>query len=172
MRRFFALPLRYGLACALAFATCARADLSGSGNAPSYSAASVVNAATQTPGPLAPNTIATIYGTNLSWDQYGITAGDLMGGSLPQMLHGVSVFVGGLSTSIFYVSPTQINFLIPYELIGGTTKIYVERNGVKGPDVTVQLSDTSPGLFQWNGNLAVAEHADWSVISADSPAVP
>src|SRR5689334_11194588 len=112
MRRFdvrwgtpFGAPLRYGLACALALATCARADLSGSGNAPNYTAASIVNAATQTAGPLAPNTIATVYGTNLSWDEYAITPADLGGGSLPQTVHGVTVFVGGLATSIFYVSP-------------------------------------------------------------------
>jgi uncharacterized protein (TIGR03437 family) len=173
MRRFFALfgaPLWYGLACVLALATCAHADLSGSGNAPNYSAASIVNAATQLPGALAPNTIATVYGTNLSWDEYAINTADLAGGSLPQIAHGVTVFVGGLATGIFYVSPTQINFLIPYELIPGTTKIYVERNGVKGPDAMVQLNNTSPGLFEWNGNLAVAQHLDGKVVSPDLPA--
>src|SRR6185503_4777713 len=118
MRRFFAstgAPLRYGLACVLAFATCARADLSGNGNAPNYSAASIVNAATQTPVPLAPNTIATIYGTNLMWDDSSAAA-DLNTGSLPQAAQRVNVIVGGLDTFLFYVSPTQINFLVPYEL--------------------------------------------------------
>jgi uncharacterized protein (TIGR03437 family) len=175
MRRLFAspgAPLRYGLACVLALATCARADLSGNGNAPNYSAASVVNAATQTPGPLAPNTIATVYGTNLSWDEYAITSGDLNGGSLPQEILGVNVFVGGLATKLFYVSPTQINFLVPYEFGPGPVKIYVARDGVKGPDVTVQLNESSPGFFEWNGNLAVAEHTDWSVVSPDLPALP
>ena len=166
MRRFFG----YGLACALALATGARADLSGAGNAPTYSAASIVNAATQLPGALAPNTIATVYGTNLSWDTYAITAADLTGGSLPQSAHGVSVFVGGLATSIFYVSPTQINFLVPYELGSGSAKIFVARDGVRGPDATVQLNNSSPGFFQWNGNLAVAQHGDGSLISPDSPA--
>jgi uncharacterized protein (TIGR03437 family) len=159
------------LACALGLVvSCARADLSGSGNAPNYTAASIVNAATQTPGPLAPNTIATVYGTNLSWDEYAITTADLNGGSLPQTVHGVTVFVGGLATSIFYVSPTQINFLVPYEMGTGSAKIFVARDGVRGPDATVQLNNSSPGFFEWNGNLAVAEHADGSIISPDSPA--
>ncbi len=177
MRRFlapsgaiFGAPLRYGLACVLAFATCARADLSGSGNAPSYTAASIVNAATQTPGPLAPNTIATVYGTNLSWDTYAITPADLSGGSLPQTVHGVTVFVGGLTTSIYYVSPTQINFLIPYELIPGPVTIYVARDGVGGPKVTVQLDQASPGFFEWSGNMAIAEHGDPSVCASDPAA--
>jgi uncharacterized protein (TIGR03437 family) len=148
----------------------ARADLSGSGNAPAYSAASIVNAATETLVPLAPNAIATVYGTNLSWETYAITGADTLSGSLPQSAQGVSVFVGGIQANIFYVSPTQINFLIPYELLPGATKIYVARNGVRGPDATVQLDAASPGFFEWNGNLAVAEHADGSLISADSPA--
>jgi uncharacterized protein (TIGR03437 family) len=161
----------FRLACALVLVVSfARADLSGSGNAPAYSAASIVNAATQTQGPLAPNTIATVYGTNLSWETYGITSADVNGGMLPQSVQGVAVFVGGFEAGIFYVSPTQINFLIPYELIPGTTKIYVARNGVRGPDAVVQLNQSSPGFFEWSGNLAVAEHADGSVISADSPA--
>src|SRR5579875_1045041 len=112
MRRFFVppgasfgTPCRYGLACLLALATCASAQLSGSGNAPGYRAASIVNAATQSPGALAPKTLATVYGTNLSWDTYAISPADLTGGSLPQTAHGVTVFVGGLATSIFYVSP-------------------------------------------------------------------
>jgi len=175
MRRFFAspgTPLRYGLACVLVFATCARADLSGNGNGPNYSAATIVNAATQTPGPLAPNAIATVYGTNLSWNEYAITPADVNGGALPQQVSGVNVFVGGLATPLFYVSPTQINFLIPYEFGPGPVKIYVARDGVRGPDVTVQLNESSPGFFEWNGNLAVAEHPDWSVVSPASPAVP
>ena len=36
-------------------------------NPPFFTAAGIVQAATQTAGTLAPNTIATIYGTNLSW---------------------------------------------------------------------------------------------------------
>jgi uncharacterized protein (TIGR03437 family) len=166
MRRFFG----YGLACALAMATGARADLSGAGNAPNYSAASIVNAATQLPGPLAPNAIATVYGTNLSWDEYAITAADISNGYLPNNAHQVTVYAGGLATSLFYVSPTQINFLIPYELTAGPVKIFVARDGVKGPDVVVQLNQASPGFFEWNGNLAVAEHADLSVCASDPDA--
>jgi uncharacterized protein (TIGR03437 family) len=160
----------FRLLCALVLFVSARADLSGSGNAPAYTAASIVNAATEMPGPLAPNTIATVYGTNLSWQTYAVTSADINGGSLPQTVQGVTVFVGGLEASLYYVSPTQINFLVPYELVPGTTKIYVARDGVRGPDAMVQLNYGSPGFFEWSGNLAVAEHADGSVISTDSPA--
>src|SRR4051812_11780421 len=77
-----------------------------------YSAASIVNAATQTANALAPNTIATVYGQNLAYASYGLTAGDVNGGTMPTSLQGVSVLVRGIPASLFYISPGQINFLI------------------------------------------------------------
>jgi uncharacterized protein (TIGR03437 family) len=37
---------------------------------------------------------------------------------------------------------------------------------------TIQLNNTSPGLFLWNGNNAVAVHLNGQTISAASPALP
>src|SRR5260370_14519924 len=56
--------------------------------APSYSAASIVNAADNLAGPLAPNTIATIYGTGLAYGTKWLTADDIRGGLLPTVLPG------------------------------------------------------------------------------------
>jgi uncharacterized protein (TIGR03437 family) len=146
-------------------------------NAPFFTTASVVNGATQTAGTLAPNTIATIYGTNLSWTTHAVAGNDLSRGALPTSLEGVTVYVQGISSSLLYVSPGQINFLIPYELTGPIVQILVARQGVSGPfgpdglpSVKIQLATTAPGLFQWNGNFAVAEHADGSLITPTSQA--
>jgi len=139
---------------------------------PSYTADSIVNAATQVPGTLAPNTIATIYGKNLSWTTHAVTAGDLDGGTLPDALEGVSVYVNGILSNLFFVSPGQINFLIPYEIVGSGATVVVERQGIVGPAVTIPLATTSPGLFEWNGNFALAEHADGSLVTAVAPAQP
>jgi uncharacterized protein (TIGR03437 family) len=159
-----------GCALAIFAMPAARADLSTSSSAPSYTTASIVHAATQTAEALAPNTIATLYGTNLSYTTHAAATADLNGGALPTTLEGVNVYVHGIRSSLIYVSPGQINFLIPYELTALTADVYVVRQGVAGPAVTIQLSTTAPGFFQWNGNFAVAEHADGSLISADSPA--
>jgi uncharacterized protein (TIGR03437 family) len=48
----------------------------------------------------------------------------------------------------------------------------VARDSQAGPTVSIQLNSTSPGLFLWNGNNAVAVHLNGQVISAASPAVP
>jgi uncharacterized protein (TIGR03437 family) len=152
--------------------TAALAQLPAASTAPSYSAASIVNAATQTAGILAPNTIATIYGTNLSFATHAVDFADLRGGTLPIALEGVSINVNGIFGSLFFVSPGQINFLIPYDLNVTSATVYVERQGIAGPQVTIPLATTAPGFFQWNGNFALAEHgADGSLISSSAPAL-
>jgi uncharacterized protein (TIGR03437 family) len=146
-------------------------------NAPFFTAASIVQAATQTVETLAPNTLATIYGANLSWTTHAVTANDLQGGTLPTSLDGVTVLVHGIVCKLLYVSPSQINFLIPYEITASTAQVLVERQGVAGPfgldnlpSVTIKLAVTSPGFFQWSGNFIVAEHADGSLITTTFPA--
>lgn len=138
--------------------------------APYYTAQSIVHAATQTPEALAPNTIATIYGTNLAFST--AAAGNLAIGSvLPDGLAGVTVVAGSYIASLFYVSPTQINFLIPYFLTPGTIKVFVARDGIAGPEVQIQLNSTAPGGFQWNGYI-IGTHLDGRLISPSAPAAP
>ena len=157
--------------CVLALAVCAgRAQTPVSATAPSYSAAGLVSAATGLAGSLSPNAIASLYGTNLAWTTHGVTAADLVNGALPTSLAGVTVYVDNLLARLFFVSPGQINFLIPYEARGTTATVFVERQGITGPVVTIPIAPVSPGFFQWNGNFAVAEHADGSLISPDAPA--
>jgi uncharacterized protein (TIGR03437 family) len=162
-----------GLVCALAAlavaaAPCMRADLAG--NPPSYAAAGIVQAATQTAEPLAPNTIASVYGSNLSWTTYAVQLSDVSHGELPTQLEGVSVLVNGIPCNLFYVSPGQINFLTPYEITTSSAVVEVVRQGATGPAVTISMGVTAPAFFVWNGNLAVAEHADGSLITPQAPA--
>ena len=121
---------------------------------------------------LAPNAIATLYGTNLSYNTQAVTAADLEGGTLPTSVAGVTVSVNGIPANLFYVSPTQINFLIPYTITAATAAIVVVRDGTAGPTVTVPLAATAPAFFEWSGNLALAVDASGNLISAASPAMP
>ncbi len=141
-------------------------------SAPAYTAEGLVNAATQVASALSPNTIATLYGANLAFSTHSVSASDLRGGVLPTSLDGVTVYVGGRSASLLYISPTQINFLIPYELIAGTTTVVVARQGLAGPTLKIPLNSTSPGLFPWNGNYAIASHLSGAIIGPQAPAKP
>jgi uncharacterized protein (TIGR03437 family) len=80
---------------------------------PAYTAASIVNSATNLADALAPNAIATIYGTDLSYGTDQASSANLVNHMLPEALAGVRVYVGNYLTSLYYVSPRQINFLIP-----------------------------------------------------------
>jgi uncharacterized protein (TIGR03437 family) len=149
---------------------CIRAQITGA-LTPLYTPQSIVNAATQAAGPLAPNTIATIYGTDLSFDMRAVSSGDIVHGAMPTTLDGVGVWVDSNPCGLFFVSPNQINFLMPYSLGAGTHSIIVERDSVAGPSVSIQVTTTSPGLFLYNG-AALAVHLNGDVISPVEPAAP
>ena len=78
--------------------------------------------------------------------------------------------MNGIFCNLFFVSPGQINFLIPYELASTSGIVYVVRDSVAGPPATIPMADTAPGFFEWNGNFALAQHADGTLISASAPA--
>ena len=140
-----------------------------SSGGPSYSAAGLVNAATGLPGPLAPNTLATLYGTNLAWVTASAT---LVDNQLPMKIVNAGtqvLFAGGTAARMLFVSPSQINFLVPASRKPGPTTLTVARDGFAGPTIPLTLADVSPGLFQNNG-IAVASHADGSAVTADAPA--
>ncbi len=140
--------------------------------APSYSAASIVNSASNTAGALAPNGLATIYGANLSWETRAVAGSDIVAGTLPTELAGVRVFMDGMPVHLYYVSPTQINFLIPSNLVEGDYQIWVFRDGITGKKATVKLVDAAPGLFVMATEDVIATHADGSLITPDQPAAP
>ena len=140
--------------------------------APSYSATSIVNSATNLPGPLAPNMIATIYGKDLSYVTRAIGPDDVRNNVLPTALigTGVRVLVGGLASVIYFASPNQINFLVPSNLKAGTWTVQVARDGLSGPELDVTLVDSAPGFFQLDAVTAIATFPDGSVVTKDNQA--
>lgn len=141
---------------------------------PVYSDASIVNAATNIPGPLAPLGLVSIYGQDLSVVTRAITPDDVRNELLPTSLigTGVSVSIDFVTVPILFVSPNQINFLIPGNVRPGVRKLQVLNNGKAGPRVDIEIADTSPGLFRMGEGEVIATHADGALITAESPAVP
>ena len=155
---------------------------------PVYTAESVVNSASGLGAALAPNTLCTIYGKNLSWTTRQVQQSDIAGGQLPTVLTGtgVRVFVRNIAAYILYVSPTQINFLISSQLMPGPADLWVALDGQAGPTVTVNLAEAAPALFLWAESsskplAAIAERLlfeketngyKWALATHDSPARP
>lgn len=73
---------------------------------------SVVNSASGQPGAVSGSWI-TIYGTGLSNDTRAWQASDFINGQLPPQMDYVSVKVNARPAYVAYVSPTQLNVLVP-----------------------------------------------------------
>jgi uncharacterized protein (TIGR03437 family) len=156
--------LRIWLVLALALANAAW------GQAPVYSAGTVVNAPNYAPGPFAPNSIVTIFGSALSRSSQAVTAGDIINNTLPTELNNTRVYVDGPPAPLLYVSDSQVNFLIPSNQVAGGVRIWVVREGFSGPEISATLADAAPALFQTAAGYAVAAHVDNSAVAPGSPA--
>ena len=108
---------------------------------------SVRNAASLTVEPVAPGTIISIFGTQLTT---GVaTASNVK--TPPTTLGGVSVSIGGSAVALFYVSPTQINGVVDPKTPTGTQNVVVT-SGSGSQNGTITISNTAPpGLFALNG---------------------
>ena len=111
----------------------------------------VLNAASQG-SRLAPGALASIYGNQLAADVR--IASSL---PLPFQLNGVTVTIGGVAAPLLYVSPNQINILIPFELPAlAINQRYSEPLIVMAPSGTsaeysITLTRSAPAIFTQNG---------------------
>ena len=142
--------------------------------APSYSAATIVNSASNELGFFAPNTFLTIYGSNLAYTSRAMADTDIRGNSLPTILPGtgVTVFVNRIRAQIYYVSPSQLNVLIPSDAMVGPAQVQVVLDGLVGPAVTLTLQRSSPALFQSDAQTAIALRSDGTLITTAAPGRP
>jgi uncharacterized protein (TIGR03437 family) len=156
-------------ACA---AICLRAESPPSIPAPFYTPSSVVNGANPKAGALAPNTIGTLYGRDLSFNTVAVTNEHITEGRLPVTLpgSGVSLQIEGRSAFLYYVSPTQINFLVPPTLTAGPADFQLVLDGRAAERIRIELAAASPALFASDPESVVATHLDASVVTSSHPA--
>lgn len=159
---------------------------------PTISTAGVLNDATFQ-APIAPGSYIAIFGTNLldtnnlsNYSVYNNVLYDTANstnsptdGSLPLQIDYTSVTFdvpsAGISVPGYlnFVSPTQVNVWVPWELAGQSSvqmKVSVDE-GFWGNVVTVPLSSTAPGFFL-SSNVAVAQDQNYKLITSANPAVP
>jgi uncharacterized protein (TIGR03437 family) len=69
-------------------------------------------------------------------------------GLYPTALGNTTVTFNGTAAALLFVSTTQINAVVPYEVAGQkTVDVVVTHNFVAAPSVSVPVVDTSPGIF-------------------------
>ena len=135
----------------------------------------VVNAASYQPitASLAPGELITLYGAGLS----PVTMTTSGGKAFPATLGGVTVSIDSTPCPIYYVSPTQLAVIVPYEIANnqtGLADIQVTNNGTPSNTVQMYFQDSAPGVFSQTTNgigLASALHAaTGTLVNGSSPA--
>ena len=129
----------------------------------------VVNAASFAPpgNPISPGEFVTLFGTGLA------KSNQTAAPPYPPTLNGVSVLINNKPAPLYFVSPGQLNVLVPFATTGPTATIVVQNGSVNSNTVTVPVAATSPGIYsldQSGSGAGAILHADYSLVNAAKPA--
>jgi uncharacterized protein (TIGR03437 family) len=138
---------------------------------------SIFNAASFAPitNSVAPGEYVTIYGVGLS----SVTE-SAQNVPFPTTLGQAQVTVNGRLAPLYFVSPTQINLLIPIATTENFATFQVTNSSGASNQVTVYTNLTAPGVFTLTNvdgtypagiGPAAVLHADNSLVTSDNPAV-
>ncbi len=121
----------------------------------------------QAGAPLAPGTIVQIFGSGLAASTGSTNI------PLPTILNGTSVVIGGQLVPLYYVSSSQINAQLPVDLVPGQEYqvLVLANNAYTTPD-TIRVAPATPGIARFANGQVIAQHADFTLVTQDSPAKP
>ena len=101
--------------------------------------------------PLAPGSIVSLFGSRLA-PQLATS----LQVPLNTTLAGTSVQIGNLSAPLYYVSDSQINAQVPFEVVpGSSVSIVVTSNGLVTAPQNYLIAPAEPGIFVAGNNAAV-----------------
>jgi uncharacterized protein (TIGR03437 family) len=115
--------------------------------------------------PVAPGSLVSVFGTGFLEDNSVFYASSI---PLPTSLGGgVSVTFNGIPAPLLFVSATQINAQVPWDVVpgagGGTVTAIVTANGKAFPAFQFQVGLIQPAIFSLPSGQAVAINADGSL---------
>lgn len=106
-------------------------------------------------GPVAPGQLITLYGNGLGPTE-PIVGMENCAASLPTLLGGVSVTFNGTPAPLLYVSPSQINVQVPFEVQqSASAQMRVMLNGSVIGSRLFSVVPLNPSLFLDSGSFAV-----------------
>jgi uncharacterized protein (TIGR03437 family) len=144
--------------------------------APAVTAGNVVSAATSAAGPVSQDSWVTVYGTNLSATTRAWTDADFLNGGIPFSLDGVSavltLFGAPRLAYVGYVSPTQVNVLLPSDLAATSMTIQIRNPAGISTAVPLTVNASAGQCFTVDGKSVLGTHANGSLLGKTSPAAP
>ncbi|MCE5308638.1 MAG: hypothetical protein LLG20_13445 [Acidobacteriales bacterium] len=139
---------------------------------PTIATGGVLNGASfQASDPIAPGSYISIFGTALArTTNYPTTT--ILPMIQDYLMVSFDVPSAGISVPgrLTYISPTQVNLQVPWELRGQTqASVKVIYDYVNGGVVTIPLADYSPAFFEIGSGAVAALDLDYKVISTSNP---
>jgi uncharacterized protein (TIGR03437 family) len=112
--------------------------------------ASVVSAASQFAGPVAPGELISLHGIGIGPAAIVPMTLD-SSGNIATSLDSVQVLFDGKPAPLLYASPGQINAIVPYEVSGqAMTTVQVINGGIQSAACALPVTNTAPGIFTQN----------------------
>jgi uncharacterized protein (TIGR03437 family) len=99
--------------------------------------------ATFTPEVLAQGDLPAVFGEQFTTGDQQVAAG----APWPTTLGGATVFINDQPVPLYYVSQTQINFQVPFEVSPGEAVLRVDRDGQRGNSVSVTIAARAAKLL-------------------------
>jgi uncharacterized protein (TIGR03437 family) len=122
-------------------------SLTVTGPLPTINPGGLVNAASNSSGPVAPGSIAAVMGSFPLASSSTAPSGP----PWPTNLGGLSIQFDGIPAPIYYASASQVNLQVPWELTGSTQVPVTATVGTQtSSPQTTNLAPFSPGLFSMN----------------------
>jgi uncharacterized protein (TIGR03437 family) len=115
---------------------------------------------------VAPDSIVAAFGANLATiTQVANTL------PLPTIISNVTVEVNGRSAALLFISPGQINYLLPEDLVEGTGQVLVKRNGQIVAAGEIEIRAGAPSIFMANVDAQGPPAANLLRVRADNSQV-
>jgi uncharacterized protein (TIGR03437 family) len=114
---------------------------------------------------IAPGTFIEIYGQNLAGTTRSWQASDFTGNAAPKSLNGVSVGINGQPAYVSYISPGQVNALVPSTIAPGTAVVTVQNGSQISNPYTVMVNALAPGLLAFPPTFSATEQYVVAILS-------
>jgi uncharacterized protein (TIGR03437 family) len=118
--------------------------------------------------PVAPGTVAAVFGSDLAsvTQSPGVIP-------LPTSFAETSILVGGVEAPLYFLSNGQVNIQVPSELRPNQSyQVIVSANGALSVPERIAVTPVQPGVAAFADGRVIAQHADFSLVDASRPARP
>jgi endo-1,4-beta-xylanase len=139
---------------------------------PTLTSSGIVNAAGYQSGSIAPGEIVAIFGAGIGPDKpvpATLTSSNLISTTAA----AAQVMFGNYAAPILYAGPSQINAVVPFEVVPGqTVEVTVTNNGQSSTPVSIPVTQAVPAIFNIGGTQAAVLNQDLTINGVNNPAPP